>query len=187
MEIEEIQLRVQQAEKLHITENHQHDETVLDISKYNGVIEYHAEELVITVKAGTSIAKIEQILAQQGQALTFSVANNDAITIGAAYATGSPELRDAVLGIKVIDGQGRILNFGGQVMKNVAGYDVARLLVGSRGKLGVICEISFKVLPLAYCQQRDKENTTSVSNGSAAVIKIEQGLKAIFDPKGIFV
>ena len=187
MEIEEIQQRVLQSEQLHITENQQHDETILDISKYSGVIEYHAEELVLTVKAGTPVDDIEQILAQQGQALTFSVANNNAVTIGAAYATGSPELRDAVLGIKIIDGQGRILNFGGQVMKNVAGYDVARLLVGSRGKLAVICEMSFKVLPLAYCQQRDNENTASVSNNSSAVMKIEQGLKAIFDPKGIFI
>ncbi len=187
MEIEEIQQRLKQAEKLHITESHQVNETQLAMSNYSGVIEYHAEELVLTVKAGTPIADIEQLLAQQGQALTFDVKNNDFTTIGAAYAIGSPELRDAVLGVKIIDGQGRILNFGGQVMKNVAGYDVARLLVGSRGKLAVICEISFKVLPVDYCQKHDIDTISNIPNDSAAVVKIEQGLKAIFDPKGIFV
>ncbi|MBL1321795.1 MAG: FAD-binding protein [Methylophaga sp.] len=187
MDIEEIQQRIKQAEKLHITEKSHNDEARLDMSGYAGVIEYYPEELVITVKAGTTIATIEHVLAQQGQALTFSVENSNAITIGCAYAVGSPELSDAVLGIKIIDGQGRLLRFGGQVMKNVAGYDVARLLVGSRGKLAVICEVSFKVLPLAYCQQQNREKILNTPNKSATVIKIEQGLKTIFDPKGVFI
>jgi glycolate oxidase FAD binding subunit len=189
MKIEEIQQRIKQADKLHITESYQVDDAALDMSNYEGVIEYYPEELVMTVKAGTTLATIEQVLAQQGQALTFSVDHyySHADTIGAAYAIGSPALRDAVLGIKIIDGQGRLLNFGGQVMKNVAGYDVARLLVGSRGKLAVICEISFKVLPLTYCQQQNNEETFPKSSDSPAVQNIKQGLKAIFDPNGVFI
>ncbi len=185
MEIEDIQQRIKQAEKLHITENNVNDSTILNMSPYAGVIEYHPEELVITVKAGTTIAEIKNVLAQQGQALSFFVDTIDT-TIGAAYAIGDPDLRDAVLGIRIIDGQGRILRFGGQVMKNVAGYDVARLLVGSHGKLAVICEISFKVLPLAYCQQH-KNTIPRTDNNSPAVIRLEQGLKTIFDPNNIFI
>jgi glycolate oxidase FAD binding subunit len=187
MKIEEIQQRIKQADKLHITESYQVDDAALDMSNYEGVIEYYPEELVMTVKAGTTLATIEQVLAQQGQALTFPVSNNKTSTIGGAYAIGNPELRDAVLGVRIIDGQGRLLNFGGQVMKNVAGYDVARLLVGSRGKLAVICEISFKVLPLTYCQQQNNEETFPKSSDSPAVTSIKQGLKSIFDPDGVFI
>ncbi len=187
MKIEDIQQRIKQAEKLHITENNVNDSTILNMSHYAGVIEYHPEELVITVKAGTTIAEIKNVLAQQGQALSFFVDTIDTATIGAAYAIGDPDLRDAVLGIRIIDGQGRILHFGGQVMKNVAGYDVARLLVGSHGKLAVICEISFKVLPLAYCQQQYKNDIPRTNNNSPTVIKLKQGLKTIFDPNNIFI
>ena len=95
------------------------------------------------------------------------------------------------MGIKIIDGQGRILTFGGQVMKNVAGYDVARLLAGSKGQFAVICEISFKVIPKAYGKKENhKIASTLKSNDPSSLIlkeKFKKGLKDIFDPKGIFI
>ena len=153
MNIEQIQQIVSHAQQLRIATNqadtrHLASSNILDMSLYAGLIEYRPEELVMTVKAGTLIQTIEQTLSDNGQALPF-IANKSS-TMGAVYAIGSPDLSDAVLGVKIIDGQGRILTFGGQVMKNVAGYDVSRLLVGSKSQLAVICEISFKVLPKAY-------------------------------------
>jgi len=187
MDIEQIQQQVKAAEKLQIIGSTsqvsaQHD-TTLDMSQYKGVVEYHPEELMLTVKAGTSIQEIEQTLAVNNQALPFSVTST---TIGGAYAMGGAQLRDAVLGIKIVDGQGRVLNFGGQVMKNVAGYDVTRLLVGSKGKLAVICEISLKVLPKAYVDT--SVASKAVTNQQSDVReRIEQGLKTVFDPKAVFI
>ena len=191
MNINEIQHKVINAKQLHIigSNNQQHtkDDSVLDISDYSGVIEYFPEELVMTVKAGTAITEINSMLAKHGQALPFPVLNEETATIGSAYAVGNPELRDAVLGIKIIDGQGRILIFGGQVMKNVAGYDVARLLVGSKGKLAAICEIGFKVLPHAYINLSEKKTIINTEKTSATIATLEHGLKIIFDPRSVFI
>lgn len=188
MTIEQIQQRIKDCEQLQIVGNSSqtktHHTNTLDMSAYNGIIEYHPEELVITVKAGTSIQTIEQILATHDQALPFFISNTDA-TIGGAYAVGGADLRDAVLGIKLVDGQGRLLTFGGQVMKNVAGYDVARLLVGSKGQLAVICEISFKVLPSSYVTTSEPSFTTPPP--SKIRQQLEQGLKNIFDPNSVFI
>jgi len=187
MNIEQIQQHINTADKLQIIGSAsqipaQHD-NVLDMSQYKGVVEYHPEELMLTVKAGTTLQDIEQTLAVNNQALPFSVSNT---TIGGAYAMGGAQLRDAVLGIKIVDGQGRMLNFGGQVMKNVAGYDVTRLLVGSKGKLAAICEISLKVLPKAYI---DMSVTAKAVTNQQSDMKerIEQGLKNVFDPKAVFI
>ena len=188
MNITDIQQRVVAAKQLHIqSQSNAQDKAMLAMASYAGVIEYFPEELVMTVKAGTPITEIEQLLAAQDQGLPFAVLNSDTATIGGAYAVGSPQIRDAVLGVKIIDGQGRILTFGGQVMKNVAGYDVARLLVGSQGKLAVICEISFKVLPQAYIDHSVPKPSTQIADKSSAIIQIEQGLKSIFDPKAVFI
>jgi len=184
--IEQIQQQVQSATTLQLigsgSQLQQTQADVLDMSQYQGVIDYHPQELMLTVKAGTTIEQIKQTLAVHNQALPFSTTST---TIGAAYAMGGAEFRDAVLGVKIIDGQGRILNFGGQVMKNVAGYDVTRLLVGSKGKLAVICEVSLKVLPLAYVAQTN--NSATVSQPSLLKQKIADGLKQVFDPKAVFV
>ncbi|NOQ76193.1 MAG: FAD-binding protein [Methylococcaceae bacterium] len=189
MNIEQIQQQILNAEQLQIIGNNSQlrttVSTILDMSPYTGIIDYHPEELVMTVKAGTKIVDIKNILAEKEQILPFPTPDNVNASMGGAYSIGSPELRDAVLGIKIIDGQGQILNFGGQVMKNVAGYDVSRLLVGSRGKYAVICEISFRVLPQAYAKTYQ---TAKASNASSKLkIRIEKGLKDIFDPKGIFI
>lgn len=191
MNIEQIQARILNAEQLQIIGNNSQLKSTasntLDMSSYSGFIGYHPDELVMTVKAGTRINKIQSILKHKNQILPFSVQNNDSATIGGAYAIGSPELRDAVLGVKVIDGQGQILTFGGQVMKNVAGYDVARLLVGSKGRLVVVCEISFRVLPKAYANTVKTTIAANIDSQSQVRKRIEYGLKKIFDPKGIFL
>ncbi|MDQ7091444.1 MAG: FAD-binding protein [Methylococcales bacterium] len=128
----------------------------LSLMDYQGIIHYQPDELVITVKAGTPLNELKCILAENKQMLAFSPPDYGHSTLGGTYAcalTGSSQpfkgsLRDYVLGVKIINGLGDVLSFGGELMKNVAGYDVSRLLVGSRGQLAVIAEISLKVLPI---------------------------------------
>lgn len=129
---------------------------VLDTRAYAGVVDYEPTELVITARCGTPLAEIEALLAGRGQMLAFEPPRyGEASTIGGVVAAGlsGPRraavgaLRDFVLGAKLMDAKGEVLNFGGQVMKNVAGYDVSRLLAGSLGTLGLITEVSLKVLP----------------------------------------
>jgi glycolate oxidase FAD binding subunit len=129
---------------------------VLDLSRYHGIVNYEPGELVLSAKAGTPIADIETLLDQHGQMLAFEPPHFGATaTLGGSLACGfsgprrpyAGSARDMVLGMKIIDGQGQYLSFGGQVMKNVAGYDVSRLMVGALGTLGVIMEASLKVLP----------------------------------------
>ena len=150
---------------------------------YAGVVEYYLEELVMTVKAGTTIAELKKQLSKNNQSLTFYT-KDDNVSIGAVYANGGQDISDSVLGVQIIDGNGEALNFGGQVMKNVAGYDVARLLVGSKGKLAVITQISFKVLPSTYVGELSAPIKTD--NNPTLRTEIEQRLKSVFDPKGIF-
>lgn len=128
----------------------------LDISPHRGIIDYHSAELVITVRAATPVADITQVLHEQGQMLPFDPPLFDGkATLGGTLACNlsgparpwSGSVRDAVLGLRLINGKGEQLNFGGKVMKNVAGYDVSRLQAGALGTLGVISEISLKVLP----------------------------------------
>lgn len=129
---------------------------ILDTRAYAGIVSYDPTELVVTARAGTPLAELETVLAGQGQMLAFEPPHfGAAATIGGAIATGlsgprratAGSARDFVLGVKLLDGQGQVLNFGGQVMKNVAGYDVSRLLTGSLGTLGLLLEVSLKVLP----------------------------------------
>lgn len=133
----------------------------LSVSEHNGIIDYQPTELVMTARAGTPLRQIEATLAEAGQILPFEPPHfSELATFGGAIATGlsgpirpyAGSARDFVLGCKIINGKGEILTFGGQVMKNVAGYDVSRLMVGAMGSLGILLEISIKVLP-AYPQQ----------------------------------
>ncbi len=128
----------------------------LDVSKHCGIINYDPRELVITARASTPMIEIEAALAESGQMLAFEPPHFGATaTLGGTIAcalsgarrpfTGSA--RDFTLGCKLLNGRGEILNFGGQVMKNVAGYDLSRLMVGAYGTLGVLLELSLKVLP----------------------------------------
>jgi glycolate oxidase FAD binding subunit len=128
----------------------------LDLAGHSGIVDYEPTELVITARAGTPLREIEDALAGQGQMLAFEPPHfGESATLGGTVACGlsgprrpyAGAVRDFVLGIKLLNGKGEILKFGGQVMKNVAGYDVSRLMVGALGLLGVILEVSLKVLP----------------------------------------
>lgn len=130
--------------------------TKLDVRPYSGILEYQPEELVITACAGTPLKEIEEALAQKNQMLAFEPPHfGEATTFGGAIAAGlagpgrisAGNLRDFVLGARIMDGKGQNLSFGGKVMKNVAGYDVSRLLPGSLGTLSLLLEASVKVLP----------------------------------------
>jgi glycolate oxidase FAD binding subunit len=107
-------------------------------------------------------------------------------TIGSIYATSGAELSDSVLGVQIINGKGELLNFGGQVMKNVAGYDVSRLLVGSLGQLAVITQISFKVLPEEFANRAELKQVQTKTE-SPIKSEIEKKLKTVFDPYGVFI
>jgi glycolate oxidase FAD binding subunit len=130
----------------------------LDTRVLEGISSYEPTELVITARCGTSLALLEATLAEKGQCLPFEPPHfAPGSTVGGMVATGlsGPSrasvgaVRDHVLGATLLNGNAEVLSFGGQVMKNVAGYDVSRLLAGSMGTLGVILEVSLKVLPAA--------------------------------------
>ena len=132
---------------------------LLDMTAYNGIINYQPSELVVTVRAGTPLAMLEAELAEHGQMLAFEPPHfSSTATVGGCVAAGlagprrmtAGSVRDFVLGARLLDSQGRLLSFGGEVMKNVAGYDVSRLLAGSLGIFGAIVDVSLKVLPKPF-------------------------------------
>lgn len=128
---------------------------VLDTRGLRGIVDYEPTELVLRARAGTPLAELEAALAQRGQILPFEPPRFGGGTLGGAVAAGlsgprrayAGALRDFVLGARLIDGRGQELRFGGGVIKNVAGFDVSRLLAGSLGTLGLLSEITLKVLP----------------------------------------
>ena len=129
---------------------------IVDVRALNGIVAYAPAELVITARAGTSLHEIEKVLAEHDQMLAFEPPRHGAgATLGGIVACGfsgprraqAGAVRDFVLGVRVIDGTGETLAFGGQVIKNVAGFDVSRLMTGALGTLGVLTEISLKTLP----------------------------------------
>jgi len=133
----------------------------IDVSTLTGIVSYDPTELVVTVRAGTRLVDLEKTLADAGQMLPFEPPHfGDAATVGGMVACGlsgprrpfAGSVRDYVLGVSMVTGRGEHLAFGGQVMKNVAGYDVSRLATGAMGTLGVITQASFKVLPVPDCE-----------------------------------
>jgi glycolate oxidase FAD binding subunit len=129
---------------------------ILDTRGYAGIVAYEPTELVVTARCGTSLLELENTLAASGQCLLFEPPHFGAgATVGGCVAAGlsgprraaAGALRDFVLGLKMVDGRGQVLSFGGQVMKNVAGYDVSRVVAGSLGTLGLIAEVSLKLAP----------------------------------------
>ena len=130
---------------------------VFDTRAYRGILSYEPSELVMTVRAGTPMVEVQAALAEQGQCLPFEPPQFGAATVGGMVASGLAgparasvgTVRDFVLGVRMLNGLGQDLTFGGQVMKNVAGYDVSRLMASSLGQLGLITEVSLKVLPMA--------------------------------------
>jgi glycolate oxidase FAD binding subunit len=144
---------------------HSLQDEVLDTTGLSGIVSYEPSELVVTVRAGTPLAELEQVLAERGQCLPFepphfgwsAASQAGSGTVGGMVASGlaGPArasvggVRDYVLGLQLVNGRAEHLVFGGQVMKNVAGYDVSRLMVGAMGTLGLITEVSLKVMPVA--------------------------------------
>ncbi len=129
---------------------------VLEVGGHRGIVAFEPSELVVTARAGTPLSELEAAVTEAGQCLPFDPPRFGASsTIGGAVASGlagparpwQGAVRDAVLGITLLDGRGGIGRFGGQVMKNVAGYDVARLNVGAMGSLGVLLDVSLRLLP----------------------------------------
>lgn len=148
---------------------------ILDLSSLSGISSYEPTELVVTVRCGTPVAELEQVLASRGQFLAFEPPRfGPRATVGGMVAAGlsgprraaAGSLRDFVLGAVLMAPSGELLHFGGQVMKNVAGYDVSRLLAGSLGILGPMVEVSLKVLP-----QPAAEVTLSLTGDAASAVK----------------
>ncbi len=154
----------------------------LSTAAVSGIVDYDPTELVVTAGAGTPLKELEAALDEQGQMLAFEPPHfGAAATVGGTVACGvsgprrpyAGAVRDFVLGIKCINGKGEILNFGGRVMKNVAGFDVSRLMVGAMGTLGVLLEISLKVMPkpeleLTLVSRSDAEQAITRMNELAA-------------------
>jgi glycolate oxidase FAD binding subunit len=152
---------------------------ILDTRAYRGIIAYDPAELVITARCGTPLAEIETALAEHDQMLAFEPPHfGRASTFGGCIAAGiagprraqAGAARDFVLGATVMNGAGEVLRFGGQVVKNVAGYDVARLMAGSLGTLGLILDLSIKVMPRPAVEATLKFDM----NGTDAVRKLNE-------------
>ncbi|MCN4144234.1 MAG: glycolate oxidase subunit GlcE [Thiohalomonas sp.] len=134
----------------------------LSTASHQGIVNYLPSELTITVRSGTLLSDLKKVLAENGQMLAFEPPEFSAnATIGGTIAAGlsgssrpfTGSARDFVLGCKIINGRGELLQFGGEVIKNVAGYDLSRLMTGSYGSLGIILEVSLKLLPLPAREQ----------------------------------
>ncbi|MBL8521537.1 MAG: glycolate oxidase subunit GlcE [Betaproteobacteria bacterium] len=147
----------------------------LEVSAHRGIIDYEPRELVLTVRAGTPLADVEAALRAEHQMLPFEPPHfGGGATIGGTVATGlsgprrpyTGAVRDFVLGARIVSGQGEDLSFGGRVIKNVAGYDVSRLMCGAMGTLGVLLDLSFKVLP-----QQAEEITLQFEMDEATAIR----------------
>ena len=150
--------------------------TALQLTDLSKVIEYPAEDMTITVQAGMTIRELSNILAERGQQLPLDAPQADQATIGGVLATntsgprrfGFGTARDYLIGVQAVDGLGRVFSGGGRVVKNVAGYDFCKMLIGSLGTLGVITQVTFKLKPrstrrtIVSCQIDDLEQLESV-------------------------
>lgn len=177
-----------------LTEGHR-----LDVAGHCGIVAYEPTELVVTVRSGTPVQALEQALAEQGQMLAFEPPGFGAsATVGGMIACGlsgprrpwAGAMRDAVLGLRCINGHGESLRFGGEVVKNVAGFDVSRLMVGALGTLGVVLEVSLKLMPRPEMEQTrvfdcsDSQALQWASEWSARGLPISG---AVFDGRQLFV
>lgn len=170
-------------------------EDVLHTSGLTGVVLYEPGALTLVVRAGTGLAEIETLLASERQRLSFEVPDlrgllrrNGASTIGGVVASNasgprrvqSGACRDSLLGVRFVDGRGDIVKNGGRVMKNVTGYDLVKLMAGSRGSLGVLTEVSLRVQALA-----DAEVTLACACGAeAGLAHLQKALGSPFDVSG---
>ncbi len=143
----------------------------LEVSEHSGVVDYDPAELVITLRGGCKLQEVETLLAEQGQMFGFEPPHfSEQASIGGMVASGlcgprrafAGGIRDYILGVKILDGRGDILSFGGRVIKNVAGFDVSRFMVGTMGTLGVLLEVSLRVIP-----KNETEQTMALQHASA--------------------
>lgn len=134
-------------------------DVLIDLRELIRVVDYPARDMTVTVEAGLRVNELQRLLAQQGQQLPVDIAQPERATIGGAIATnthgprryGYGTFRDYVIGISGVDAAGRLFKGGGRVVKNVAGYDVCKLLIGSRGTLAVFTQVTLKLRPLPEC------------------------------------
>ena len=131
--------------------------TAVDMTRLDKVIDYPARDMTITVQAGIRVSRLQEILASEGQTLPLDIPWPDKATVGGLLAcnvSGSRRLahgtpRDFVIGLTVVDDHGKLTKSGGRVVKNVAGYDMAKLHIGAHGTLGPMAQVTLKVRPLA--------------------------------------
>lgn len=151
----------------------------LSVAGHRGIVNYEPTELVVTARAGTPLQELEAILAAQNQMLPFEPPHFGAgATLGGTIACGlsgprrpfAGSARDFVLGTRIINGRAEVLRFGGEVMKNVAGYDVSRLMTGALGTLGVLLDVSLKVLP----RPEQEITLTQTCSAGEALTRISQ-------------
>ncbi len=164
------------------------DGIALPVGENRGVIDYDPAELVIVARAGTSLSEIQTLLAAQGQMLGFEPPFIDqGATLGGAVASGLAGacrpyrggVRDYLLGVKIINGKGQIAQFGGRVMKNVAGFDLFRPMAGAMGTLGVLLEISLRVIPVQEQQQSFEFNTSNQKNAINTLCALAKQLPSL--------
>lgn len=163
----------------------------LSLRAYRGIVHYEPDDLVITVRAGTPLADVQQGLAQHGQMLGFEPPLRPGATVGGAVALGwsgprrpfAGALRDHMLGVRMLDGEGRLLRFGGQVVKNVAGFDVARLMAG--GLVAWARAHGGHATLWAHASTGERHGGVFQAL-PAPVMRLHQRLKQVFDPRGVF-
>ena len=169
----------------------------VDMTGLSGIVDYEPGALTMVAKAGTTLEHIEEVLKAEGQQLAFeptifntALGTSGASTIGGVFTTNasgprriqSGAARDFLLGVRYVDGHGNVIKNGGRVMKNVTGYDIVKLMAGSWGTLGLLSEVSFKVLPMPAAQA-----TLVVSgiNADVAVDVMTASLNTAFDVNGV--
>lgn len=185
-----VTLRIEGSDSKHFL-GHELAGEVLSVTGHRGLISYEPVELVLTARAGTALAEIEALLADNQQMLAFEPPHYGAdATLGGTIACNlsgprrpyAGSARDFVLGTRILNGRGEILRFGGEVMKNVAGYDLSRLMAGSFGTLGVMLDISLKVLP---CPQAELTLTQEM-NATEALQRMNEWAARPLPISGVF-
>ena len=152
----------------------------LDTTAINQIVDYPSRDQTITVAAGMTISALQNTLKECGQSLPIEVPQADLATVGGAIACdcsgpsrfGAGTFRDYVIGLSAVDGQGRLFSSGGRVVKNVAGYDLLKLMIGSRGRLGIITQVTFKVRPLPAAQATVRAQFSQAEAANSAIAKL---------------
>ena len=155
--------------------------SLFEMTKFSGMIEYTPSEYVFTAYGGTKLGEVEAILGDHGQFLPFDPPFiQQGATLGGTIAAGLSGsgryryggLRDFILGVRYVDGQGRAIRAGGKVVKNAAGFDIPKLMVGSLGQFGAILEVSFKVFPKPIAYQTIYRVYPTIKEATEAIIKL---------------